>query len=170
MSLNATLKFTKDLLNDLESPYVGSVTAYIQPPQIGDYSQPEIHIWPIRINGKRVAMSQGKISGNLKPIPLSGGQRQNSYTLAIYVRVALDTQGNNADAAFPAFIDLLFQQIWTVRLSTVLTDPDTGAVSSLVNWGEDYDIEFAPAHFLNDQGLVLASALITMNVREWFQG
>lgn len=171
MSVNAVAQYVKTQLNGLETPYLGAITAFVQPPQVGDFSTPEVHIWPLRVHGKRWTMSRGKMGADLLPIPLSGGQRRNTFDLALYVKCAIDTQGPNADAAFPTLIDIILRKLFSIPIVVVIIDPDiAGLTSSLMDIGENYEIEFAPAHFLTDQGLVGADALITLPLIENFQG
>jgi hypothetical protein len=172
MSINAVAQYVRDQINGLDSPYLPPLVAWVQPPQVGDFgAAPEAHVWPISVHGKRWTMTRGRMTAELQPIPGSGGNRRQTFEVAVYVKVALDTQGPHSDAAFPALIDTILRKFYSIPIVVQIVDPDNAElVSAILNIGEDYNIEMSPAHALEEQGMVGADALITLPLIEDFQG
>jgi hypothetical protein len=72
----------------------------------------------------------------------------------------------NADSAFAALVDAVVEAFVTATMPIPLTDSVTGRTSQLLAIGEQFTIEQAPVHSLQDQRLLMYEALIQLTVEE----
>jgi hypothetical protein len=168
MSINTVQWYLKGLLDQLPLPLtLGTLNAFIQPPNPGDGTQPGVYIWGSRGNEARKTVPRAQ-SGNLS----TGGHKTLTHSVdawIIWLGPAVDTQ---QDVLFPALIDKIMA---VLRNTPILdgtqhaVDPVTGELSQLLNVGERMDWEYAPVRAVLDQRYLRYDARITIEIEEIIQ-
>jgi hypothetical protein len=165
MSLWAVLDYVKDQVDDLPSTYYGNSKAKIMPDVPGktDPGTPLIHVFTNHLSEKRQTMPRASNAG-------MGGYKKSRHSVDLFVLVTGKSTGAYADQAFPIFLEAVMAKLRSVELTIPITDPDTGAASTILSIGEEFEVEIAPVVTIATQRMVAWQSRITCPVDEAFFG
>lgn len=168
MSLNSVQLFVRDVLDQMLLPLqLGNLAAYITPPDQGDGTVPGAYVWGSAGNESRRATPRAQ-PNNLP----SGAWKCAEHHFDVWLIWIGTIEDPDVDMQFPIIIDAVMAKLRNTPLldmQGVLTDPVNGAVSHLLNLGEDMSWVYSPVRALNDQRLRRYDGQITCTAEEWFQ-
>lgn len=168
MGINSVQLFVKGVLDQMLLPLqLGNLAAYITPPVQGDGIVPGAYVWGSTGNESRRATPRAQ-PGNLA----SGAWKCAPHNLDIWLIWIGSVEDPDVDMQFPIVIDAVMAALRNTQLldqQAKLTDPATGAVSHLLNLGEEMSWDYAPVRVLVDQRLRRYDAKIVCSAEEWFQ-
>jgi hypothetical protein len=174
MPLNTVQLHLKSILDQLPLPGgIGILQAFIQPLVVDtDAEDPVAYIWGSHGNESRKAPSGSKPRarpGNLA----SGGNKQLTHQVDIWLVYFESNEDPNGDSAFPSVIDAVMACLRNTELLDAVTihavDPVTGQLSDLLAIGEDMDWDYAGVRVTADQRMFRYDAQITCEVVEVIQ-
>lgn len=168
MSINTAQSYLKGILDQVMLPLnLGTLSAFIQPPNPGDGTEPGAYIWGSRGTERRLAIPRAQ-PGDLS----TGGEKTLNHNVDVWIvwlGPAVDPQ---QDVLFPAVVEAVLA---VLRNTPILdntqhaVDPVTGQLSQLLDVGEQMDWEYAPVRAVADQRYLRYDARITVNITEIIQ-
>lgn len=168
MGVNTVQWYIKGILDQVQLPLdLGTLNAFIQPPNPGDGTQPGIYIWGGRGDERRMTIPRAR-AGDLS----TGGEKSLSHSVdawIIWLGPAVDPQ---QDVLFPAIVDTVMAVLRNTPIldgTQYAPDPVTGRLSQLLNVGEHMSWEYAPVRAVSDQRYLRYDALITIDIEEIIQ-
>lgn len=126
-------------------PGIAPMSAYITPPAVDEApnGEPRAYIWTSQWTESRNPERGGSVNRALtKPVPgenPDSGVKAIDHAIHLYVVYDQDSEDPYADSLFPSILDTVS---WTLRVSTdpaVITDPNDGTITQLVDVGETID-------------------------------
>ena len=168
MGLNSAQLFLQGLLNGLQPPggtgIQGPIQALITPIDPDESGLARIYVWPA--SGPESRLAWPRNTGPNTP----AGWKQTKHSLELYL-VWFDDSDMDADIDinFPALIDFVMFTLRTTIDPAEVTDPLTGALSLLLDIGEDMNYTYVPPRSTADQRILRFDAKITCPVTEYFQ-
>lgn len=156
------------MLDQLVLPLdLGTLTAYIAPPNPGEAAEPAIYIWGSTADERRDSIPRAA-PGDLS----TGGWKVITHRVSMWLIWFGPSDDTNADVLFPAALDAVCATLRNVPIldqTQHASDPVTGQVSDLLNVGEQLSWEYAPVRATADQRYLRYDAQITAVIQEWFQ-
>ncbi len=166
MPLASVQTYVKSLLDGTQLPLgLGTLAAYITPPDPGESTEPAVYIWG------SVAKEQRQSMPRHKPGQYStGGFVWIKHTIDLWLLYCMYEDDPNIDQSYPGVIDFI-QSILRDTLMPVqnLYDQVTGQLSHLMAIGEDMTWDYAPVHSLADQRMLRFTARRTVDIKELIQ-
>ena len=169
MPIATAQAFVQSILQDATPPggtgIKGPLQCLITPldPDVNPDGGARIYVWPATGPEKRRAMPRNK--GRNTP----AGWKQLTHDLEIFL-VWMDYQDDpQADVNFPLLIDYVMMLLRTAPNPALVTDPETGQVSNMVNLGEVMTYDFVPPRTLEPQTMRRYDARIRCSLLELFQ-
>lgn len=164
--LNSVQLYMKGLLDGLVLPIpeAGTLTAVIAPPDVADPTDPMVYVWGATVNERRKASPRAK-PGN----PSSGGFKEILYKMDLWLFFPEAADDPLADSLFPVVIDAVAAVLRNTQIGVILTDPQTGAQSTVLVVGEDIAIDYAPARASADQRYLIYMARLIVDLKESIQ-
>lgn len=159
MALNAVQQYCLGLLQGLTVPWDGipPVTAYITPPAPGAFNGPIALIAGARMQASRESMPRGPGFKNL------------IWTVEVYLHYQSVPTAPNLDQIFPLIVDTVMAKMWTTTMPVPITDPTTGAKSSVMSVGERFTVDYPPVRTANKSQTYVYVARIQFEVKELLQ-
>ena len=168
MPTNTIQTYLKGQLDGMVLPLdLGTLTAYIAPPNPGEAVDPVAYIWGSHADERRAAVPRAQ-PGNLS----TGGWKVITHRPNIWLIWFGPSDDPNADVLFPAVLDAvcgLLRNVPILDQTQHATDPVTGQVSDLLNVGEQMSWEYGPVRATADQRYLRYDAQITPTFEEWLQ-
>lgn len=168
MPIASTLEYVKGLLNGLAMPGINTpnMVAYITPPDPNVEAQyPTAYVWPT--DGHESRNAPGTIPRNTGPNTPSGFKPVN-HMIDVFIIYFMADDDTQADSLFPGIVDAVMAALRTSQDSETLTDPYTGATSTLYNLGESIDYQIVISS-LADQAYNRYDCLLRCPVMELIQ-
>ena len=132
-------------------------------PDVNPGGGARIYVWPATGPEKRRAMPRN--TGRNTP----AGWKKITHDLQIFL-VWMDSPNDpDADVNFPLLIDYVMMLLRTAPNPAMVTDPDTGQVSQMVNLGEVMSYDFVPPRTLEPEAWRRYDARIRCSLLELFQ-
>jgi hypothetical protein len=168
VGLNSAQLFLQGVLNGLQPPggtgIGGPIQALITPIDPDESGLPRIYVWPA--NGPESRLAWPRNTGPGTP----AGWKQIKHSLQLYLTWFDDSDADaDIDINFPGLIDFVMFTLRTVIDPAEVTDPLTGALSLLLDIGEDMAYDYVPPRSTADQRILRFDAKITCPVTEYFQ-
>lgn len=168
MPLNTVQHYLKGILDGVALPLnLGTLSAFIQPPNPGDGTAPGVYIWGSRGDEQRMTVPRAQ-PGNLA----TGGEKGIQHSVdawIIWLGPAVDAL---QDVLFPAVVDTIMAVLRNTPIldgTQYCPDPVTGQLSQLLNVGERMSWEYAPVRAVADQRYLRYDARITIDIEEIIQ-
>ena len=163
MSLVAVEDAVQALLNNQTTPYLDPAQAWVRPPTFVFLTTPQIFIWAGDWTDERHTMPR-----------LLGGQRRAIHQLTVWLQCATSSSGDVAKGnaiAFPYLIEAALKTLRSVPIPIPLTDPATGATSTLQSIGETFRVKHPVPMAANPQSdIIWQNATITVTATEEYVG
>jgi hypothetical protein len=170
MPIVSAMNYTASLLQGMLPPGAtginGPVNALVTPldPDVNEDGVARCYVWPASGPEKRRAMPRNTGAGT------PAGWKDLVHDLQIFlVWMEPDPEDPDVDINFPLFIDWVMDIIRTSPNPAEWTDPDSGIVSSFVNFGEVMSYDFVPPRTLEGQRMKRYDARIRCSLLELFQ-
>lgn len=168
--LNTMQTHVATILQDLALPnQTQPLQVFIAPPVPGLLGQPQVYIWGAEWDDKRQTMPRVNNISGVSPSGQRSGYHKITWNMYLYVMYMTTADNPNADQDFPLIIDAITNVLHTTPCPVDLTDPTTGAPSTLLLIGEHIHGQMAPVQDLNNQGMVLYDAQLVCDVDELIQ-
>jgi len=162
MSLNAVQQFIRDTINGTSSSYLPSLKAWVAPPSVGDIGNaPNAYVWGATFHEHRWTMSAGRYDGDQNYMLGSGGNKKVEYQVYIWISVATKADDPHADEAFPILLENVLKALRATPKVNNITDPSTGQSSSLMDLGEEFQVEYSTPRTTADQRIIRTDCRIT---------
>ena len=170
MPINSVQLYVKGVLDGLVLPLeMGTLAAYIAPPNPGEGTDPSCYVWGSRGNESRSPGAFPRAQhGNLS----TGGWKVLNHDLDMWLLWFGSSEDPQVDQQFPTVVDAVLATLRNLQLldqQDVLVDPTTGQESNLLNFGERMDWEYAPVRATADQRMWRFDARITCSCEEWIR-
>lgn len=167
MPLNSVQQYVANALNGLALPLspTGPLEAYITPPTIEDLDRPKAYVWGGRMRGRRQTAPRTTTTVN----GLNSGYKRLDWTVDVYLAYETNPDSPTLDQEFPTIVDAVMQRLWTLPMTTVITDPTTGVQSEIISIGEEWNFEMHPERTPNTLRMLYYSARIGFDVYEAVQ-
>ena len=157
MSLNACQQYVAGLLDGLRSPDLPPCQAWVLPPPVlQPAAQPQIYVWGGVLQETRATLPRGK------------GHKRVNHTISLYVQWMSDNDPNNLQQ-FPLLLDAIRATIRAANLQVPVTDPTTGEVSWLTDFGEKISQTYSTPLASNSQQFLQNVAVLRLSFIEWIQ-
>lgn len=157
MSLTAVQNAVAGMLDGLVAGSLPPAQAWVLPPPVtqpADY--PQIYVWGGRLVEARAT------------IPRGPGQKRINHRIDLYVHWTSDNSNDpNSVVAFPVLLDAIRHVMRSVPLPVELTDPVTGEVSNLTDFGENMVLDYSTPTATADQRWLMNVGAIRVNAYEW---
>ena len=144
----------------------GPVSALITPkdPDVQEDGVARVYVWPASGPEKRRAMPRNTGQGT------PAGWKDLLHELQVFLMwMDPDPDDPNVDVNFPLLIDWVMDIIRTSPNPAVWTDPESGIVSNVANFGEVMSYDFVPPRTLEPQTIKRYDARIRCSLLELFQ-
>jgi hypothetical protein len=165
MPLNSIQIYVKSLLDGVQLPLgLGTLSAFITPPDPGEGLDPMIYIWGSVAHEKRQSMPRhqpGQYS--------TGGFKWIDHTVDLWLVFCAYVDDNQVDSQFPVVIDAVMAILRDTQIQDKVFDPVTGMQSTVEMIGETMTWDYAPVHSLEDQRMLRYTARLTVDVKELIQ-
>jgi hypothetical protein len=137
--------------------------AFIAPPIAGDADlrTPQIYVWITGYQERRLTAGGSPRGAGLK-------HGQHKVDLFAFFIDAIDA--DDADTAFPVFVDGLMDAFRRVPIPLDVTDQVTGITTGLIMIGEDFEVRNDAVRSLADQRYVRYLTQVTVEVYESLNG
>lgn len=158
MPLNTVQTHIKGVLDGLALPTPNQqLSAYINPPDPGNGTQPSAYIW-------------GSIAEDVRrSAPRYQGFRVINHEIDIWV-IWFGPNACGADTDFPSIIDAICQALRSTAMPVLnAKDPKTGQNSNIEMIAERLRWDYSPVHSVEDQRWLVYTAKIICDVREQIQ-
>ena len=154
MSLNTVQLYTQQQLDGLTCATLPAAQAWVLPPPTTQPADnPQIYVWGGRSDESRMTL------------PRFRAQKRIAHTISLWIQWVSDSNPDNVQQ-FPVFLDTITYTLRSLPIPAQLTDPTTGAVSTLLNMGERIITEYGTPLALQPQGLLLHTAAMSLAVAE----
>jgi hypothetical protein len=159
------MNYVQEQVDNLPNLYFDNTDAKITPdvPGQADVGHPVIHVFTSGFSERRQTMPR---ASNAHP----GGYKKARHSVDLFILVLQKSTKSYADSAFPILLETIMQKLRSVPLTAPITDPDTGAESTILSIGEEFEVKIAPLVTVTNQQLVAWQAQITCPVDEAFFG
>lgn len=165
MPLNSVQAYVKGLLNGLALPGgLPALTAYVAAPPVTSEAKPIAFIWASNSRETRHAGPRAQPGQ-----PSTGGFKKIPYLLEVWILHAEPAGGANRDSQFPSIIDAVTNVFRTTQMPVDITDSITGQKTTLLELGEDIDVDYPPARAIQAQRIYDYRARLTLPIREEIQ-
>lgn len=157
MSIVTVQTFIKAQLDQLIIPgpaEIGTLEAYITPPDPRDGPKPAAYIWPS--NGHEMRQAMPRNTGPGTP----AAWKDFRPSIEVYLTWFNQTSDPYVDNAFPTVIDAVLRALRTCPDPAQVVDPNTGEVSWLQGVGEDMSWTNLGVTAVADQRMLRYDALI----------
>ena len=159
--------FVKDLIDGTAPPgdtgLAGPLVALITPYDPDESGEARAYIWPSAGTENRRAMPRNTGPGT------NAGWKNLRHNLDVFLTWFDSDTAVDADVNFPALIDFVMDLLRTCQDPVIVTDPETGRVSQLVDVGENLLYEYVPPESMDDQRYLRYDAKITVSILEMVQ-
>jgi hypothetical protein len=162
----SALNFVKTLLDGISVPGGLNLSAWINPPDpdVDPATVPTAYIWPMPGSENRLTMPRNTGPGT------PAGWKTERHDIGIYLVWFGDENDPDADTLFPGFIDALMDALRTAwPMPAILTDPNTGEQTQLVDTGEVMSYDSPPPRTVADQRYLRYDCLIRVPMQEELQ-
>lgn len=159
MPLNSIQYFTKGVLDGLAIP--GSTTALkaqITPPTIQGLSGPVAFVWGGSMRTTRQTGPRGK--------PGAAGFKKQLWDVDVTLVYLTNPRNDRVDQAFPLVVDAVLAQVWSTTMPVPITDPTTGLESQVLQFGEDYRLDYTFVRTPASDRMLFYEARLTLSVYE----
>ena len=166
MPVASCMNFIKTLLDDIAMPGGLNLAAWINPPDpdLGPAEVPTAYIWPMPGSEKRLTVPRNTGPGT------AAGWKTERHEIGIYLVWEGAENDPEADTLFPGFIDALMDALRTAwPMPAILTDPNTGEMTQLVDTGEEMTYDSPPPRTVADQRYLRYDCLIRVPMTEQLQ-
>lgn len=168
MPLVSVQQYTLAQLDGLILPLnLGTLRAWITPPNPGDAAQASAYIWGSRGDEERLSVPRAE-PGNLA----TGGDKQITHHLDVWLVWIAQTDVVDIDLRFSSIVDAVCSRLRNAPLvdgTQYVTDPVTEQVSQILTFAEQLSWEYAPVRAVADQRFLRFDAQITVEVVEVIQ-
>lgn len=171
MPINTVQVFIRDRLNGLILPRgLGTLDAYIVPPNPRDDASPGAYVWGSHGEESRLTVPRAQF-GNLA----TGGDKTLRHRVDVWLTWFGPSEDPMLDLQFPSIIDAVMGVLRNTPLVDAaantqhVTDPVTGQLSQLLNLGEDQSWDYGPVRATADQRMLRFDANINTSVDEIIQ-
>jgi hypothetical protein len=162
MTVNAVESYVVSLLDGIQSPNMPAPTqAWVMPPPVLQLTpNPQVFVWGGTWNEERHTIPRGK------------GEKRATYALSIWIQSATtnDPSDEYGPAAFPILIETLLDILRTVTIPIWITDPVTGAETTIQTIGEKMQVTHPTPIADADQRFLWHTATVKATVTEEFTG
>src|SRR5882762_1307621 len=132
MPISSVQQYVQGVLDGTVLPLeMGTITAYISPPNPGDGTDPACYVWGSRGAESRRALPRAQ-PGNLS----TGAWKVLDHNLDIWLVWFGSSENPQIDQLFPSMVDKVMAVLRNTQLldqQDVLVDPVTGQQSNLLN-------------------------------------
>ena len=166
MGMNGVQQFIIGQLAGLTSEYYAPAVASLQVLIPDKITSNAPHFYVMSSSGSEVR----------RTAPFPDAYKELTHQVEVYVVMIQPNRIKNAsgvfvqDRAFPSLMDAMMAKLRSIDPDTIITDPDTGVTSSLLNVGEDMKWRYAIPEDRGNQIRMLWQGLITMTIKEWIDG
>lgn len=166
MPLNSMQLYVKNLLDGAQLPLnLGTLTAFITPPDPGEGTDPVVYVWGSIADERRQTMPRHK-PGNYS----TGGFKEINHVIDLWLVYCVYAEDELVDSLYPAVIDAVCAVLRDTGMPTpLIVDQITGQGSYIQAIGEHITWDYAPVHSLADQRMLRYTARITVDVLEIIQ-
>lgn len=168
MPINTVQYYLKGILDQVQLPLdLGTLSAFIQPPNPGDGTSPGVYIWGSRGDESRMTVPRAQ-PGDLT----TGGEKGVQHNVDAWIIWLGPANHPQQDVQFPAVIDTIMAVLRNTPIldgTQYCPDPVTGQLSQLLNVGERMNWEYAPVRAVADQRYLRYDARITIEIEEIIQ-
>ena len=163
--VNAVQTYLHGLLDGVPVPSsAGPLQAFIEPPNpLVDTINPGVYVWDSLGPEKRRAMPRGNVLAG------TAGWKEIDHTAHLWVIWFGEETDPDSDTAFPSVIDTITQTLRSSADPAVITDPETGLVSYLIDVGEKINTDYPPVKAVADQRYLRYDAQFSLPILELFQ-
>lgn len=177
MPINSTALYIKSLLDGTQPPgetgLPGPLVALITPYDPDESGEARAYIWPTAGPEKRRAIPRGPVTVNGGPAPQgTAGWKQMEHAISIFLVWFGYDSDDQIDSSFPLLIDHVMAVLRSspnTGPGNIITDPQTGMVSQIVDLGEDMTYEYVPVLSTDDQRITRYDCRIEAHCTEMFQ-
>jgi hypothetical protein len=163
--LNSVQLYVKGLLDGLELPSpMPPLKAYVAVPPVSSEATPIAFVWGSNAREARHTMPRAQPGQ-----PATGGFKKIPYLLEVWIQHAESASGQNADSKFPSIVDAVTAVLRNTQMPVTITDPDTGQTSTILEIGEEIDVDYPPARAIQQQRIYDYRARLTLPIREEIQ-
>jgi len=171
MGVSVVLSTLRTMLNGVTLPgMIGTLEAFITPPDPREDPPPAAYIWSSR--GRESRQSLPRNQTMVQPPGTGFAQaafKTIDHTVDVYVTWFGEATAPDADAAFPQGLDGIMQILRTGPSPLSVTDPATGIQSELVDIGERMNYQLVPMRSVRDQRILRYDCAFTLMILEEFQ-
>ena len=162
---NAVQTFLFGLLDGAPVPgSAGPLEAFIDPPNPNTETQdPGVYVWDSLGPEKRRAIPRGNVHAG------TAGWKEIDHVAHLWVIWFGEETDPDSDTAFPSVLDTIRQVLRGADNPAVVTDPDTGDLSYLIDVGERIDQDFPPVRSVADQRYLRYDCQFSLPILELFQ-
>ena len=169
MPVNSASQYVLGLLDGLTLPGAageqGNLAAYVTPPDPGELATATVYIWPATGEETRVSSPRATAPGAVTP-----GWKKQLHHVELFLAWIGAGDDPAADLSFPAVIDAVMAALRGSPDPAEVTDPVTGAPSSLmIDLGETMTYDYSVLHTLEDQRYLRYDARLLLTLTEYFQ-
>lgn len=172
MGLPSVIGYIRDLLNGIAVPFPSvQLAAYITPPDpnVETVIMPTLYVLTADGPEKRLTLSRNTGPGT------SSGQKTIDHDLKLHViwMIANAAPGSpgaaDPDLLFSGVIEGIMSTLRTTTAPYLITDPNTGQQTYLVDTGERMTYHYLPRHSIKNQRMLRYDGLIDLPVQEQIQ-
>jgi hypothetical protein len=168
MPLNTVQHYLKGVLDNVALPLdLGTLEAFIQPPNPNLDNAAGVYIWGSRGDEQRMTVPRAK-PGDLS----TGGEKGLTHSVDAWIIWLGPAVHPLQDVLFPAVVDTIMAVLRNTPIldgTQYCPDPVTGQLSQLLNVGERMSWEYAPVRAVADQRFLRYDARLTIEIEEIIQ-